>query len=152
MMAAARALIPTRDCAAQNQAPPQPARTPPPMTEIYYSEEFRRRYRELPLPIQKKAERREELFRGDPFHPSLKTEKLQPLEKEQRSQKATVSATCGPSLQPDTPCRAGASPGRDRHGQDARATQGRSRACGIGPTARQIFAAKEENWVQCHGR
>jgi Txe/YoeB family toxin of Txe-Axe toxin-antitoxin module len=52
------------------------------MTEIYYTEEFRRRYGELPIPIQRKAERRERLFRENPFHPSLKTEKLQPLQKE----------------------------------------------------------------------
>jgi Txe/YoeB family toxin of Txe-Axe toxin-antitoxin module len=52
------------------------------MTDIYYTEEFSRRYRELPIPVQKKAERREKLFRQNPFHPSLKTEKLQPLGKE----------------------------------------------------------------------
>jgi mRNA-degrading endonuclease RelE of RelBE toxin-antitoxin system len=52
------------------------------MTEIYYTEEFLRRYRELPPPVQWKAEAREQLFRENPFHPSLKTEKLQPLEKE----------------------------------------------------------------------
>jgi len=52
------------------------------MTEIYYTEEFRRRYSELPTYIQKKAERRERVFRENPFHPSLKTEKLQPFEKE----------------------------------------------------------------------
>ena len=52
------------------------------MTEIYYTEEFHRRYAELPLPIQKKAERRERVFRENPFHPSLRTEKLQPAEKE----------------------------------------------------------------------
>jgi len=51
------------------------------MIEIHYTEEFSRRYGELPVVIQKKAERRKKLFRQNPFHPSLKTEKLQPLEK-----------------------------------------------------------------------
>jgi len=52
------------------------------MTELYYTEEFCRRYSELPTHIQKKAERRERVFRENPFHPSLKTERLQPLGKE----------------------------------------------------------------------
>ena len=49
------------------------------MTEIYYTEEFSRRYHELPTQIQKKVERHEKVFRENPFHPSLRTEKLQPL-------------------------------------------------------------------------
>ena len=52
------------------------------MTEIFYADEFKRRYRELPLSVQKKAERRERIFRLNPFHPSLGTEKLKPREKE----------------------------------------------------------------------
>jgi Txe/YoeB family toxin of Txe-Axe toxin-antitoxin module len=52
------------------------------MIEIYYTEEFSRRYSDLPIAIQKKAERRERMFRENPFHPSLKTEKLQPLGRE----------------------------------------------------------------------
>ncbi len=52
------------------------------MTVVFYSDEFRRRYQELPLAVQKKAERRERLFRLNPFHPSLNTEKLKPKEKE----------------------------------------------------------------------
>ena len=32
--------------------------------------------------IQRKAERREKPFRDNPFHPALKTEKLQPLKRE----------------------------------------------------------------------
>lgn len=52
------------------------------MTEIRYAPEFRRRYQELPPAVQKKAERREALFRSNPFHPSLQTEKLKPKEKE----------------------------------------------------------------------
>ncbi|MBI2023212.1 type II toxin-antitoxin system RelE/ParE family toxin [Candidatus Giovannonibacteria bacterium] len=52
------------------------------MAEIRYTEEFLRRYKELPLSIQKKAERREKLFHENPYHSSLKTEKLQPAERE----------------------------------------------------------------------
>jgi mRNA-degrading endonuclease RelE of RelBE toxin-antitoxin system len=52
------------------------------MKDILYTPEFERRYQELPLAIQKKAERRERLFRQNPFHPSLQTEKLKPKEKE----------------------------------------------------------------------
>jgi Txe/YoeB family toxin of Txe-Axe toxin-antitoxin module len=52
------------------------------MIEIYYTQEFERRYEELPRSIQRKAERRERLFRESPFHPALKTQKLQPLKKE----------------------------------------------------------------------
>ena len=33
------------------------------MTEIRYAPEFERHYRELPLAVQRKAERRERLFR-----------------------------------------------------------------------------------------
>jgi len=46
------------------------------------TDEFTRRYSELPLSIQKKAELREEIFRQNPFHPSLHTEKLNPRKKE----------------------------------------------------------------------
>lgn len=52
------------------------------MTEIRYAPEFKRRYRELPLAVQRKAERRERLFRSNPFHPTLQTEKLKPKGKE----------------------------------------------------------------------
>ena len=52
------------------------------MKEVFYTPEFQKRYRELPSSIQKKAERRERFFRQNPFHPSLKTEKLKPKEKE----------------------------------------------------------------------
>lgn len=52
------------------------------MTNIRYTEEFEKRYGELPAAIQRKAEKREPLFRENPFHPSLKTEKLSPKEKE----------------------------------------------------------------------
>jgi predicted metal-dependent phosphoesterase TrpH len=52
------------------------------MIDIHYTEEFERRYQEPPPRIQRKAERREKLFRENPFHPALKTEKLQPLKRE----------------------------------------------------------------------
>ena len=49
---------------------------------VLYTPEFKRRYQELPSTVQKKAERRERMFRQNPFHPSLGTEKLRPREKE----------------------------------------------------------------------
>lgn len=50
--------------------------------EILTTEEFQRRYDVLPRSIQKKAEKQEKLFRANPFHPSLNTEKLEPKNKE----------------------------------------------------------------------
>lgn len=52
------------------------------MLTIIYSEEFGRHYRSLPVAIQKKSERREKLFRNNPFYPSLHTEKLHPRDRE----------------------------------------------------------------------
>ena len=52
------------------------------MTDIRYTHEFEKQYRDLPPAVQGKAEKREALFRSNPFHPSLKTEKLSPKEKE----------------------------------------------------------------------
>lgn len=52
------------------------------MIEIHYTPEFERRYQELSVAVQRKAERREKLFRENPFHPPLRTEKLKPKEKE----------------------------------------------------------------------
>ena len=49
---------------------------------IILTEEFERRYQLLSPVIQKKAEKQERLFRANPFHPSLNTEKLQPRERE----------------------------------------------------------------------
>ena len=49
---------------------------------IFYTEEFTRLYQMLPTAIQKKAERREAIFRSNPFYPSLSTEKLHPKHKE----------------------------------------------------------------------
>ena len=50
--------------------------------EIALSDEFVRRYKLLPIRIQKKAEKQEKLFRQNPFHPSLHTEKLEPKGKQ----------------------------------------------------------------------
>lgn len=52
------------------------------MIAIRYTPEFEKRYKELPVIVQKKAERHEKLFRNNLFHPSLHTEKLKPKEKE----------------------------------------------------------------------
>ena len=50
--------------------------------EILLTEEFVRRYKQLSSSIQKKAEKQEKLFRQNPFHPSLHTEKLEPKGKQ----------------------------------------------------------------------
>lgn len=52
------------------------------MITIFYTEEFARRYKELPAYIQKKAGRREKLFRANPFHSLLHAEKLHPKSRE----------------------------------------------------------------------
>ncbi|TSC67138.1 MAG: hypothetical protein G01um101466_793 [Parcubacteria group bacterium Gr01-1014_66] len=52
------------------------------MMEIFYTPEFEKRYRALPAAVQKKAERREAMFRENPFHSSLQTEKVKPKSKE----------------------------------------------------------------------
>lgn len=52
------------------------------MLDISFTDEFERRYRKLPFPVQKKAEKQEQLFRANPFHPSLHTEKLSPRGRE----------------------------------------------------------------------
>ncbi len=44
--------------------------------ELHYSERFEREYRKLPLSIKKKAERREILFKKNPFDLRLSTHKL----------------------------------------------------------------------------
>lgn len=51
------------------------------MVQIFYTEEFELRYSELPLSIQKKAERRTALFCKNPFTSILETEKLHPKDK-----------------------------------------------------------------------
>lgn len=50
--------------------------------EIIYAPEFAKRYQDLHISIQKKAERRGKIFHQSPFNPSLKTEKLEPKDKE----------------------------------------------------------------------
>jgi len=48
------------------------------MIEVVVTQEFVGRYQRLPTAIQTKAEKQERLFRINPFHPSLHTEKLEP--------------------------------------------------------------------------
>lgn len=43
---------------------------------ILYVEKFKREYRKLPKDIQEFAEKKERLFRKDPFNPQLKIHKL----------------------------------------------------------------------------
>lgn len=52
------------------------------MIEILVTKEFVKCYEMLPSAIQKKAEKQERIFRQNPFHPSLHTEKLHPKGKE----------------------------------------------------------------------
>lgn len=52
------------------------------MLEIFVTEEFQIRYKNLPKIIQKKAEKQERIFKQNQFHPSLHTEKLAPKNKE----------------------------------------------------------------------
>jgi mRNA-degrading endonuclease YafQ of YafQ-DinJ toxin-antitoxin module len=44
--------------------------------EIEYTPHFKRAYKKLSLTIQRRAERREAVFRRDPFDPRLDTHKL----------------------------------------------------------------------------
>jgi len=50
--------------------------------EIFVTETFSRLYRKLPTYIQKKAELKTQLFRQNPFYPSLRTKKLEPNHEE----------------------------------------------------------------------
>ena len=43
---------------------------------IYYSSKFEREYKKLPRNLKELAEEKENLFRGNPFHPSLNSHKL----------------------------------------------------------------------------
>ncbi len=43
---------------------------------IYYTTKFAREYKKLPLAIQREAEKREVIFRKNPFDPRLRTHKL----------------------------------------------------------------------------
>ncbi|OIO19870.1 MAG: hypothetical protein AUJ37_01620 [Candidatus Magasanikbacteria bacterium CG1_02_41_34] len=49
---------------------------------ILITKEFKKRYKKLQRTIQAKAEKQEQLFRANPFHPSLHTEKLKPRHNE----------------------------------------------------------------------
>ena len=44
--------------------------------QIYYSAKFAKEYKKLPSKIKLIAEKKEKIFRKNPFHPSLKTHKL----------------------------------------------------------------------------
>jgi addiction module RelE/StbE family toxin len=44
--------------------------------KIIYSTKFAREYKKVPLKIKKLAEKKEQIFRKEPFEPSLKTHKL----------------------------------------------------------------------------
>ena len=50
--------------------------------EIIVAWEFKEAYNHLPKQIQSKAKKQEKIFRDNPFHPSLHTEKLVPKSKE----------------------------------------------------------------------
>jgi len=52
------------------------------MTEIIVTREFEIRYQSLPEIIKKRAQKQEQLFRKNIFHPSLHTEKLEPKGKQ----------------------------------------------------------------------
>ncbi len=51
------------------------------MFEIFLTNEFIEKYKKLPKSIKLKAEKQEKIFRQNPFHPSLHTEKLEPRNK-----------------------------------------------------------------------
>ena len=55
------------------------------MMRIFTTPEFDKQYKKLPPHIQKKAEKQEYLFRQNPFHPSLRLEKLAPKNQERWS-------------------------------------------------------------------
>jgi len=44
--------------------------------EIFYSPQFAREYRKLPIEVKEKAKNKEKIFRKDAFDPRLKTHKL----------------------------------------------------------------------------
>ena len=52
------------------------------MTKIILTQEFENRYHKLPPAVKKKAEKQVEVFRTNPTHPSLHTEKLEPKGKQ----------------------------------------------------------------------
>lgn len=52
------------------------------MLEISATETFKNLYRALPLFVRRKADKKTEIFRQNPFHPSLRTKKLEPHHEE----------------------------------------------------------------------
>ena len=52
------------------------------MIQIAVTEVFTRLYRELPESTRKKADTKTKLFQENPFHPSLRTKKLEPHHQE----------------------------------------------------------------------
>jgi addiction module RelE/StbE family toxin len=44
--------------------------------EIFYSPQFRREYRKLPIEVKEKARKKEKIFRKNPLDSRLKTHKL----------------------------------------------------------------------------
>ncbi len=44
--------------------------------KIFYSPEFLRKYKQLPQELKEKTEKKEEIFRKNPFDPRLKIHKL----------------------------------------------------------------------------
>ncbi|KKP33054.1 MAG: hypothetical protein A2312_01345 [Candidatus Staskawiczbacteria bacterium RIFOXYB2_FULL_32_9] len=46
--------------------------------EIFVTEDFKKDYSCLPEEIKKKAKKQENIFKDNPFYPSLRTEKLVP--------------------------------------------------------------------------
>jgi addiction module RelE/StbE family toxin len=50
--------------------------------EIKFTTRFKKRYKKLPPKIKKEAEKKERIFRLDPFDPRLKTHSLSGKEKE----------------------------------------------------------------------
>ncbi|MBI2409831.1 type II toxin-antitoxin system RelE/ParE family toxin [Candidatus Kaiserbacteria bacterium] len=52
------------------------------MIAIEITEEFIRRFAALPPPVRRQAQKKWALFRENPFHTSLQTEKLHPKQRE----------------------------------------------------------------------
>jgi mRNA-degrading endonuclease RelE of RelBE toxin-antitoxin system len=52
------------------------------MLEIFVTETFTKLYRKLPKIVRRKADSKTLLFRQNPFHPSLRTKKLEPHHEE----------------------------------------------------------------------
>jgi len=44
--------------------------------KIFYLKKFVKQYRKLPIDVKRLAEKKEEIFRSDPFNSKLKTHKL----------------------------------------------------------------------------